>query len=193
MPADWSAAMYPIVAGLLVPDSEVVVEGVDINDPQGDKLVVDVLRRMGADIAVTPTGVVARHSKLTGRVIDCNDFVDQLMLLAVVGACAEGETVLTNAEICRYKECDRIRETCLALKAMGADVEERPDGLAVRGGPLKGARLDSKADHRMVMTLAVAGLVATGQTVISDIECVKKTFANFVEQMVFVGCEMTKQ
>ena len=114
------------------------------------------------------------------------------MLLAVVGACAEGETELYNAAIFRQKECDRIAEMHKALKAMGASVEERPDGLLIRHSRLHGAHLDSRADHRMVMTLSLAGLVAGGQTHISDIECVKKTFHNFVEQMTMLGCEMQK-
>ena len=190
IPLDWSAAMYPIVAGVCSTGSEVRLPGMDYTDSQGDKAVVEILQQMGADIEVGESEVVARSSQLTGRVIDCNDFIDQFMLLAVVGACAEGETTLTNAEICRYKECDRITEMFKALKAMGADVEERPDGLVIRKSQLCGANLRSLADHRMVMTLATAGVLACGQTTISDIDCVKKTFPDFVSQMRGLGCEM---
>jgi 3-phosphoshikimate 1-carboxyvinyltransferase len=192
VPLDWSAAMYPIVAAVMSEDSEVRVPGMDFQDCQGDKQVINVLREMGADIRIEGDTVIARSSKLKGRHIDCNDFIDQFMLLAVVGARAEGETLLTNAEICRHKECDRITEICQALKAMGAGVAERPDGLVVRGGRLRGVHLNSKADHRMVMTLAVAGLVAEGTTVISDVECVKKTFPSFVAEMQSIGCDMNK-
>ncbi len=193
IPGDWSAALYPIVAGIVCPDSEVHVAGVDPDDVQGDKKVLDVLREMGADVEVSPEGVTARSSTLTGRQIDCNDFIDQFMLLAVVGACAEGETVLTNAEICRHKECDRVTAMHQALSAMGADVEERPDGLVVRRSRLRGADLESHADHRMVMTLALAGLVARGRTRVRDVECVKKTFPNFVEQMAGIACDVERQ
>ena len=193
IPGDWSAAMYPIVAALICPDSEICVAGVDPDDVQGDKAAVSVLREMGADIEFTDAGVVARSSQLTGREIDCNDFIDQFMLLAVVGACAEGETVLTNAEICRHKECDRISEMHKALSIMGADVEQRPDGLVVRRSRLRGAALDSLGDHRMVMTLALAAMAADGDSTINDIECIKKTFPGFVEQMAGVGCDMQKQ
>ena len=192
-PLDWSAALYPIVAGLIVPDSEVHIPGMDINDSQGDKAVVEVLRSMGGDIEIADSEVIARSSKLVGQVIDCNNFIDQFMLLAVVGALAEGQTVLTNAESCRHKECDRISEMCQALKAMGADVEEQPDGLVVRKSQLRGAGIDSKNDHRMVMTLAVAGLAARGQTLISDVECVKKTVPGFVGQMQSIRCDMQTQ
>jgi len=190
IPLDWSAALYPIVAGILTPDSEVTVPGMDLEDAQGDKGVVEVLRDMGADIQMTDAGLVARTSDLRGREIDCNDFIDQLPLLAVVGAQAAGETVLVNAEICRHKECDRIAETVKTLQAMGADVEERPDGLAVRRSRLKGVVLDSRNDHRMVMTFAVAGLIAEGRTKINDTKCVRKTFPAFVDQMLGLGAYM---
>ncbi len=193
IPLDWSAGLYPIVAALLTPGSEVRLEGMDFNDPQGDKAVVDVLREMGGDIEVTADTVIARSSELIGREIDCNDFIDQFMLLAVVAARAKGETVLTNAAICRHKECDRITEMHNALKAMHADVAERPDGLVVRQSNLRGAKLDSHADHRMVMTLTVAALLAEGQTLISDVECVKKTFPDFVNQMKNIGCNLQIQ
>ena len=193
MPGDWSAALYPIVAGLICPGSEVRVAGVDRDDVQGDKAVLDVLRSMGARIEIAADGtVIARSSRLAGRTIDCNDFVDQFMLLAVVGALAEGETTLTNAEICRHKECDRIHEMFAALQAMGAQVEERPDGLVLRRSKLHGARLDSRSDHRMVMTLSLAGMAADAQTAITDIECVKKTFPHYVEAMSNIGCDMSR-
>jgi 3-phosphoshikimate 1-carboxyvinyltransferase len=193
IPLDWSAALYPIVAGILCPSSSVTVAGMDVNDCQGDKAVMDVLREMGADIQVNSDGkIIARTSFLKGIEIDCNDFVDQFMLLAVVGACAEGETVLTNAEICRHKECDRITETCKTLKNMGADVEERPDGLVIRKSHLRGAIINSHCDHRMVMTMTLAAMMAEGQTRISDIDCVKKTFPGFVDQMASIGCDIQR-
>jgi 3-phosphoshikimate 1-carboxyvinyltransferase len=80
-----------------------------------------------------------------------------------------------------------------ALEAMGADVEQRDDGLVLRGGRLRGAGLDSRFDHRMVMTLTVAGLVADGTTVISNAECVKKTFPAFVAELRGIGCDIEKR
>ncbi len=193
IPLDWSAALYPIVAAVLTEGSEVRVPGMDFADSQGDKLVIDVLREMGADIEIEGDVVTARSSRLTGREIDCNDFIDQFTLLAVVGTGAAGETVLANAEVCRHKECDRIAEMHRALKAMGADAEQRDDGLVIRGGRLHGATLDSRSDHRMVMTLAVAGLVADGTTVVSNVECVRKTFPAFVAEMQGIGGDMEKR
>jgi 3-phosphoshikimate 1-carboxyvinyltransferase len=193
IPLDWSAAMYPIAAAVLTEGSEVRIPGMDLDDPQGDKAALKVLQEMGAEIAVEDGCLVARSSELIGREIDCNDFIDQFMLLAVVGTRAEGETVLTNAEICRRKECDRISEMASALKQMGADVEERPDGLVIRKSELKGANHHSRNDHRMVMTLSVAGMLADGYTCISDADCVRKTFAEFPQQMLTIGADMDKQ
>ena len=187
IPLDWSAAMYPIAAALITEGSEVHLPGLDPADSQPDRQTIEVLRQMGADIEIGDEGVTARSSTLTGCEIDCNDFIDQFPLLAVVGCCADGETVLTNAEICRHKECDRISEIARALTAMGADLEERQDGLVVRRSVLHGAVLNSRADHRMVMTLATAGLVASGETIISDVKCVRKTFPHFVQEMEKIG------
>ncbi|MBN1553676.1 MAG: 3-phosphoshikimate 1-carboxyvinyltransferase [Phycisphaerae bacterium] len=193
VPRDWSGALYPIVAALITPNSEVRVPDMDMNDPQGDKRVVDVLREMGGRIEMRDGCLVARTSRLTGRTIDCNDFIDQLPVLAVVGTVAEGETTLTNASICRGKECDRIKGMYECLTAMGADVEEREDGLVVRKSTLQGARLSSYQDHRMVMSMTVAALVAGGRTIIEDCDCVKKTFARFPEQMMSLGAEIRKE
>ncbi|MFP4355816.1 MAG: 3-phosphoshikimate 1-carboxyvinyltransferase [Phycisphaerae bacterium] len=187
IPLDWSAALYPIAAGVLTEDSEVVVPGMNMGDSQGDKGVLDVLQAMGANIELSDQGIIARSSQLTGMEIDCNDFIDQLPLLAVIGARAEGETTLRNAEICRHKECDRITEMARALKAMGAKVEELPDGLKLRHSQLHSASLDSRADHRMVMTLTVAAMTAEGKTRITQAEAVKKTFPHFADQMLGLG------
>lgn len=190
IPADWSAAMYPLVAALVTPDSEVTVVGVDADDPQPDRLAIDALRKMGGDISVDGDRVTARSSRLTGTRIDCNDFIDQFMLLAVAGTLADGQTELVNAEIARHKECDRVSEMAAALGAMGADLDERPDGLVLRKSSLRGADLDSRADHRMVMTMATAALAADGETVIRRAECVEKTFADYPSAMATLGADV---
>jgi 3-phosphoshikimate 1-carboxyvinyltransferase len=187
IPRDWSAALYPLAAGLITPDSRVAVTDMDLQDSQPDKAVLEVLKDMGADLEIEPDVITARSSELQGREIDCNDFIDQLPLLAVIATAAKGETRLRNAEICRQKECDRIAETCKALSDMGADVEELPDGLVVRNSQLRGTTQDSRRDHRMVMSLAVAGLRAQGQTRILQAQCVRKTFPHFGDQMLGLG------
>jgi 3-phosphoshikimate 1-carboxyvinyltransferase len=190
VPLDWSAALYPVVAAIAVPDSELVIPGMDPEDCQGDKEVLDVLREMGADIEVDDGRITVRTSELRGMEVDCNNFIDQLPLMAVVGALAEGETRLVNAAVCRQKECDRIAVSDELLTAMGADVEQTDDGLVIRGSKLKGTQLNSHHDHRMVMAMTIAGMAAEGETTINDCSCVKKTFARFPEQMASVGCDL---
>ncbi len=192
IPNDWSAALYPIVAALITPGSEITILGLDPNDVQGDKHAVEVLQKMGGDIEILPDRVVARHSLLHGIEIDCNDFIDQFLIMAVAGAFASGETKLCNAEICRRKECDRITAMREGLQKMGVKVEELPDGLVIQGGErLRGVNINGYKDHRVVMSFAVAGLAAVGETVISDAEAVEKSFKDFVPQMVQSGAGLS--
>jgi 3-phosphoshikimate 1-carboxyvinyltransferase len=192
VPLDWSAALYPIVAALVTAESEVTIPGMDYEDSQGDKELVEVLRRMGGDITIEGDVVNARSSRLKGMEIDCNNFIDQIPLVAVIGALAEGQTRITNAEIGRKKECDRLAVSEMLLKSMGAEIEQTDDGLLIQGGKLKGAVLDSYKDHRMVMAMGVAAMAAEGDSLITDCQCVKKTFAKFPEQMAAIGAEIRK-
>jgi 3-phosphoshikimate 1-carboxyvinyltransferase len=188
IPLDWSAALYPIFAGVITPGSVVKIPGLDPGDVQGDKMAVDILKQMGADINVTKTEVIARSSKLHAIEVDCNDFVDQFMLLAMACAHAEGTSRLFNAEICRHKECDRISAMQSELSKMGVKVTELQDGLIIEGRKkLKGAKINGFMDHRMVMTFAVGALNCVGETIISDAESVAKSFDNFVPEMQGAG------
>jgi 3-phosphoshikimate 1-carboxyvinyltransferase len=194
IPKDWSAAMYPILAGVVIPDSEITVKGVDWNDPQGDKLACEALQQMGAQIEIKDQQVVARYSKLRGAEIDCNNFVDQFMTLAMAAAVAEGKTRLYNAEICRHKECDRIKAMASELRKMGVIVEERQDGLVITGSPkLKPANLEGYKDHRMVMTLSIGAMLADGTSSITDGEYVEKSFTSYIEQMAKIGAQFKLQ
>lgn len=193
VPLDWSAALYPLLAALVTEGSELRIAGMDPDDPQGDKEVVDVLREMGGDIEIDGDTVIARSSSLRGTDIDCNNFIDQLPLLAVAGSLAAGETRIVNAGICREKECDRIAISAEILGSMGADITQTNDGLVIRGSRLRGAAFDSFHDHRMVMAMSVAAMAAEGTTTIRNCECVKKTFPRFCEQMEGVGADMRKE
>src|SRR5690606_19636012 len=110
--------------------------------------------------------------------------VDEVPVLAVMAACAHGETEIRDASELRVKESDRIALMVSGLRAMGADVEELPDGMIVRGGrPLKGATIDSHMDHRIAMAFAIAGLVADGETVIEGAEWADVSFPGFWEAL----------
>ena len=192
VPLDWSAALYPVLAALVTENSEVHISGMDYDDTQGDKECLEVLRAMGGDIEIVGDTVIARSSKLRGIDIDCNNFIDQLPLMAVAACLAEGETRIYNAGICRSKECDRITITEEILTEMGADITQTEDGLHIKGSKLHGAEFDSYCDHRMVMAMGVAGLTAVGETTITNCECVKKTFPQFAEEMISIGAEIQK-
>src|SRR5262249_37682800 len=152
---------------------------------------LEVLRRMGAHVdsgvrRVDPEPVgwlEARTSRLKGTEVwpeEVAGLIDEVPILAVAAACAEGELVVRGAGELRVKESGRIAALCEGLRVLGAEVEEYPDGLRVRGGArLRGARVRSHGDHRIAMALAVAGLAAAGDTDIEDAECIAISFPEF--------------
>jgi 3-phosphoshikimate 1-carboxyvinyltransferase len=146
-----------------------------------------MLAAMGAEVEVRPDGIRLRGGELRGGEFDLNATPDALPAMAVVGCCAQGETRLVNVPQARLKETDRIAVMREVLARMGADVEELPDGLILRPSRLRGTRLPGYGDHRVVMALAVAGLVAEGETIVDTAEAVEVTFPNFVELMQQVG------
>ena len=190
--ADFSSAAFPACAAMLAADREVTVLGLDFSDAQGDKQVFEHLRRMGASFEVEGAALrIPRATRLEGIRMDLSDTPDALPMLAVVGCFAEGETWLDNVAMARIKETDRIAVMCAELRKMGADVEERPDGLIVRKSALHGARVDGHDDHRVVMALAVAGLLAEGETIIDSAESVRITYPSFLASMRALGADMT--
>lgn len=192
VPSDLSSASYSIVAALIT-HSELTLTGIDIHDVQGDKEVVFLLQRMGARIKIDPvqkTIHVLKGPKLQGVDVDVNEFIDALPLLAVVGCFAEGEMTVSGGKIARKKESDRISCIVAELKKMGAQITEQEDGLTVKTSHLKGAILQSHADHRMAMSLAVASLGAQGASIIEGSECVGKSYAGFFEQLKSLGAHI---
>lgn len=192
VPGDFSSAAFPIVAALIT-NSTLTLYNLDREDCQGDKKVLDVLCRMGALIEYD-SALKAVHVKngalLYGIEIDINDFIDAITILAVVACFAEGETRIINAAVAKQKECNRIGCIASELKKMGADIEPTEDGLIIRKSRLKGAKVHSYHDHRMAMSLAVAGLAAEGVTEVEAIECVAKTYPEFFEEFKRLGANM---
>lgn len=192
VPGDFSSAAFPIAAAL-VTQSELLITNIDMEDVQGDKELIEVFQKMGAGIKVDPkakTLLVEKGSKLSGIRVDINNFIDAITILAVVACFAEGETVIQNAAIAKQKECDRIEGIATELQKMGAQIKTTEDGLHIRKSSLKGAHLHSYCDHRMVMSLAVAGLAANGTTVIDGIESVAKTFPSFLTDFQALGADI---
>jgi 3-phosphoshikimate 1-carboxyvinyltransferase len=191
VPADYSSATFFIVAAAVLKQSRVVLMGLDPDDVQGDKAVIDMLRRMGADIAWDtrdgrPALVVSCRG-LQGGEFDLNATPDALPALAVAGAVAEGETRLTNVPQARVKECDRIEAMCTELRKMGVDIAELDDGLVIRKSELRGATLDGHDDHRVVMALAVAAMAADSETFVESAEAIDVTFPDYIDLMTSLG------
>ncbi len=189
IPADFSSATFFLCAAAIT-GSEVTLLGLDRNDSQGDKAVLDYLAAMGAGVEWLPDGVRVRGGQLRGGEFDLNATPDALPAMAVAACFASGETRLVNVPQARIKETDRIAVMRQELSKMGARVEELPDGLVVRGGGLRGAEVDGHADHRVVMALAVAGMAASGRTEITTAEAAAVTFPNFVELMAGLGARI---
>ena len=186
VPGDFSSASYLLAAAAMT-GSTVTIKNL-FPSKQGDVEIIDVLERMGAEISWDKeTGV----AKITGNglkatVFDAGATPDLVPTIAVLAACAEGTTVIENAEHVRYKETDRLHAMALELSKMGITVREEPDQLIITGGKLRGAELHGWHDHRIVMALTIAGMVA-GDTVIDTAESVDISFPNFFDEMKKLG------
>ena len=167
IPADFSSGTFFLAAGALG-DNDVILRGLDISDPQGDKAVVDYLREMGAGVEVQDEMIRVRAGELRGAELDLNATPDALPMMAVVGCFAKGTTTLANVPQARIKETDRIAVMCTELSRMGARIRELEDGLVIEESDLTGTKVSGHGDHRVVMALAVAGMASGGETIIDS-------------------------
>ena len=193
IPSDWSAAAFPMVASVIT-SSEVVIEGVDFMDSQGDKMVVDYLIGMGADMVKDKEGhrlIIHGGKPLTGgTAIDLSDIPDSLPALSVAALFAENDTTFTGLAHIRLKETDRVAVMEMELKKAGAEIETGSDFMIVRGGrKIRGAEVDSHGDHRVAMALAVCGLAAEGTMTVDGGECAAVSFPSFFEKMKALGAD----
>ena len=189
VPGDFSSATFPLCAAVITP-SHLMLKGLDMNDTQGDKEVITMLKKMGAGIQIKKEGILVDSSELVGCELDLNNTPDALPALAVVGCYAKGETILKNVAQARIKETDRIEVMATELSKMGAEIEEMKDGLIIRQSELKGTRVSGYHDHRVVMALSLAGMMAQGETEIDSAESVDITFPGYVGKMCRLGARM---
>ncbi|MFQ6111388.1 MAG: 3-phosphoshikimate 1-carboxyvinyltransferase, partial [Nitrospinota bacterium] len=189
IPSDFSSAAFFLGAAAIT-GSTITLRGLNMEDPQGDKALVEYLREMGTQVEEGEGGILVKGGELRGVELDLNDSPDLLPVLAVLGARADGKTVLRNVPQARLKETDRIAVMSRSLCLLGAKASELPDGLVVEGSELKGTSLQGFGDHRVVMALAVAGLAAEGRTEVDSAEAISITFPNFVELMRALGAAM---
>ncbi len=189
VPGDISSAAYFLAAGLLVPNSELLIENVGINETRDG--ILRVIRAMGGKIELTNirmqgrepvSDLLVRSSKLHGTTIGGSlipTLIDELPIIAVMAAAAEGDTVITDAAELRVKETDRLAAITNDLRLMGIQVDETEDGMVIHGGRLHGAVIDPDGDHRMAMAFSVAGLIADDSTRILNAECVDVSYPTF--------------
>lgn len=194
VPGDLSAAAFWLVAATIHPDAEIELPGVGVNESRAALLQA----LAGAGAAIERGGTAGEVEPATDlRVVSAAslsaleigpglaaDMIDELPVLAVLAALVKGESRITGARELRVKESDRVAAMAAGLTAMGADVEELEDGWLIRGGrPLQGALVRSQGDHRVAMALAVAALVAAGETAIEGAECVAISYRSFWEDL----------
>ena len=205
VPSDWEAVAFPLVAAL-ISGSEIVIEGIDGSGSQGDDKIVEVLQSVGADIewnkkeaTLTVRGKQGGKGLTTKNCpngifrVTISPFPDAICALAVIACFIEGTTVITDVEICRKKETDRIEAMKTELRKLGAEVEEGDDCLIIHGHEggkgLHGGEVESFKDHRIAMSLACLGLglPAGEKVIINDAECCSVSFPHFFEVMNGIG------
>jgi 3-phosphoshikimate 1-carboxyvinyltransferase len=192
VPGDLSSAAFLVAAATLVPGSKVVIEGVGVNPTRTG--ILDIMWAMGADVTLTKERIEGgepvadlvvrsaplRAIRVAGELIP--RAIDELPLVAVLATQAEGVTEVREAQELRVKESDRVATLGQELRALGAHIEELPDGYRVEGPtPLRGGAVRSHRDHRLAMALAVAALVADGPVIIEDADCAADSFPGFFE------------
>ena len=182
---DWSNASFFLAAGAL--GAPVCVKGLDLASPQGDKAMLDALMAFGAGVTATAGAVRVSPAPLKGCTIDVSETPDLLPVLAVLGACAAGETRLVNAARLRLKESDRLASVSAMLRALGGNVEELPDALVVSGGRLTGGEVDSVRDHRIAMAAAVAAIRCEAEVRILGADAVNKSYPAFYSDYARLG------
>lgn len=178
---DWSNAAFFLSAGA-IGKHPVTVSGLDIGSVQGDRAVIDILKKMGADIHISGGEITVSPSHLNGIDLDASNIPDLVPILAVVASVASSETRIYNASRLKLKESDRIESVCSFLSSLGADITPTPDGMIIHGkSSLSGGAVDSFNDHRIAMSAAVASLVCDNPVKISRFEAINKSYPSFLD------------
>ena len=188
VPADFSSAAFPLVAGAL--GGSVTAKGLDLNDPQGDRKVLDILKFAGASVNIN-NNVTVSKDRLKGMELDIGDIPDLFPILAVLFSTAEGTTRLYGAPQLKFKESDRIKTTVKMLKDIGADADGTDDGCIIHGRKeLTGGEIDNEGDHRIMMAAAIASLVCKGPVTMDNAECCSISYPTFMNDMRSVGMKV---
>ena len=184
---DWSNAAFFLCAGAM--GASVTVTGLQMNSPQGDKAIIDVLKKFGAHFHIGGDSVTVYPARLRACEVDLGETPDMLPVLCVLAAAAAGETRFVNAARLRLKESDRIAACENMLRALGIEARSDADSLTVTGGRISGGTVDSAGDHRIAMAAAVAAVAASGDIIIKGAEAVKKSYPDFFGDFSKLGGE----
>lgn len=200
VPADLSSASFVMLAAILSESADVLIEGVGVNPTRTG--VIDILKGMGADISLQNTrmygdepvaDIRVRASTLHGGSVDpqlVSLAIDEFPVLFVAAGAASGKTVFSGIGELRVKESDRIAAMATGLRNLGIEVDETEDGATVHGGQFRGGTVDSHGDHRVAMSLAVAGSVADGTVTVTDVAAVNTSFPGFIECLGQLGVDI---
>ena len=183
---DFSQAAFWLVAGIL--GGDIQCDDMNIKSLQGDKVIVDIITKMGGNISIEESKIKVVKSKTHGVIIDASECPDLVPILAVLASLSKGTTKIINAGRLRIKECDRLNAMATELTKLGGDVVETDDGLIINGKEnLKGGTVDSYNDHRIAMALSVASIRCSGPVIITDSDCIKKSYPEFYNDFVMLG------
>ena len=183
---DYSQVAFFIVAGLI--NGDLTIRGLKETSLQGDRAIVDIVKRMGGNLTFEDKVLKVKKSKTRGIEIDMSEIPDMLPAISVLAALSEGTTRLYNGQRIRLKESDRIKAMYSELTKMGARIEETEDGLIIEGvDQLRGADVEGWNDHRIVMALAMAATCATGPVTITDAHAITKSYPHFFEDFKSIG------
>ncbi len=194
VPADWSGAAFPLI-GAAITDSRLKLEGLDVDDCQGDKEVLYHLKDMGVDLQIDKEGmsvtVLGASALKAKEEIDLSDTPDALPALALCACFAKGDTKFTGLAHVRVKETDRVSVMHELLTKCGANIEIGPDYMIVHGGNiLKSGKVDSHGDHRIAMAMTICGLASEGEMIVQNAECASVSFPGYYEKMKDVGARI---
>ncbi len=181
---DWSNAAFFLCAGA-ISSQRVTVEGLDLNSAQGDREIINILKRMGAAISRSGNYITVSRADLFGIEIDASQIPDLVPVVSVVASVAMGKTRIYNASRLRLKESDRIKSVCQMLSTLGADITETDDGMIIHGkSKLTGGTVSSYNDHRIAMSAAVASLVCKNPVTVEGIEAINKSYPAFLSDFI---------
>ena len=182
---DWSSAAYMLAAGALA--GKVTVLGLNPESLQADSAIIGILKRMGGDMDIKGNAISVQSSSLNGLEFDMSDCSDLFPLVSAICAAADGTSVLSGIRRLQYKESDRVMAMVEGLREMGVKATRSEDSVTIVGTNPRGGLIDPKRDHRIAMAFSIVGLVAEGNTVIQDSECVSKSYPGFWDDLEALG------